>query len=186
MLILYVDDADCSGEGPLWEKALTHVRTDATLGKEEYDPFTFLGRQFQHNSDCANTLHHTDHVNALERAYITKERRSRPGDNLTEKETPDYRSIVGQIAWPARATLPRLSYPVSDRQQTIELATVGYLIHAHNILSLAKTLVLNGHTLQFQHIDQDLCLGAPLAEQYNKNVVQHPTKDMFAWNADSA
>lgn len=109
IFVLHVDVAGFAGEGPLWVNALTQVRKHVTLGKYGYDKFTFLGRPFQPNSDFTFTLHHTDYVNALERVYITKERRSRPGDRLTEKATHDYRSLVGQLAWPARETMPRLS-----------------------------------------------------------------------------
>ena len=35
LLALHVDDACFSGEGPLWEKALTHVRQPFTVGKDE-------------------------------------------------------------------------------------------------------------------------------------------------------
>ena len=44
MLVLHVDDAAFCGEGPLWKKAMEHLRNNFTIGKEEYDDFTFLGR----------------------------------------------------------------------------------------------------------------------------------------------
>lgn len=64
--------------------------------------------------------------------------------------------------------MPRRSYSVLDLQQTVERATVGDLIHANHILNWANKLVLNGHTLQFPHLDQDLCLGVSVTEKYKK------------------
>ena len=36
MLVLHVDDACFAGEGPVWEKAMQHVRKKFIIGKEEY------------------------------------------------------------------------------------------------------------------------------------------------------
>ena len=49
MLVLHVDDACFSGEGPEWEKAMAHLRSKFTIGKEEYGEFTFLGRRVKQN-----------------------------------------------------------------------------------------------------------------------------------------
>lgn len=85
MLVLHVDYAGFSGEGPLWEKVLNHVRQNFTLGKEEYDQFTVLGRQFQQNSDFTIILRQTASVNSFERVFIPKGRRASSEDELTDK-----------------------------------------------------------------------------------------------------
>ena len=58
-------------------------------------------------------------INDLEPIHIPKERRRQPNSKVTAKEEHDYRSLVGQLAWPARETLPGLSYIVSDLQQRV-------------------------------------------------------------------
>lgn len=134
MLVLHVDDAGFSGEGRLWDKSLSHIRKYVTLGQAEYGTFTFLGIQVHHIEDFTSTLHQTDYVHAIERVIIPKERRARSGDTLFEKAQHDYRSRVGQLAWPVRETMPRLFHSVPDLQQTVESRTDGDLIHANHIL----------------------------------------------------
>ena len=59
------------------------------------------------------------YVRALQKVTVSKERRSQSSHALTPKEKHDYRSLVGQLAWPARETMPQLSYAVSDLQQKV-------------------------------------------------------------------
>lgn len=155
MLDLHVDDACFSGDGSLWEKALSHIRTHVILGKEEYVIFIFLGRPFHQKDDYTSVPHQADYVNAMAIVFIPKARRARPGYTLTGQAQHNYRSLVGQLAWPTRETMPRLSYSVSDLPHTVEIATVGDLIHANQILNFAKTCVIKGHNLQFLHLDHD-------------------------------
>ena len=61
---------------------------------------------------------------------LPAERRKKSSDRLTDKELHDYRSIVGQLAWPARETMPQLAYLVSDLQQVVNQSTVADLVHA--------------------------------------------------------
>ena len=57
---------------------------------------------------------------------------------LTPAELTHYRSLVGQLAWPARETMPQLAYAVSDLQQKTSGATVKDLVHANCVLTTAK------------------------------------------------
>lgn len=172
MFVLRVDDACVSGEVPLWENALNHIRKHFTLGKEEYGTFIFLGRQVHQTGDYRIELHQTDYVNAFDRGYMSRERRGKSGDKLTEEEKHHYSSRAGQLAWLARETMPQLSYSVSDLHQNVETATVCYLIHAHNVLCLARQLVDTGHKLHVLHLDNELDLGVSLTEQ-NKTRLAH-------------
>lgn len=54
---------------------------------------------------------------------------------------------------------PKIAYSVSDLQQKVDIAKVGDLVHAHNILNLAKKLVENGHRLKFLHLPTDEEIG---------------------------
>ena len=118
MLVLHVDDACFAGEGPIWEKAMNHLRSKFTIGKEEYGEFTFLGRRVKQNADFTIDLDQHAYVRALKKVHISKERRSQSGQQLNAKEKHDYRSLVGQLAWPGRETMPQLSHAVSDLEWT--------------------------------------------------------------------
>ena len=50
----------------------------------------------------------------VERVMVPMSRRRQSSSSLTVKELHDYRSLVGQLAWPARQVMPQLAYNVSD------------------------------------------------------------------------
>lgn len=85
--------------------------------------------------------------------------------SLLKKGKHDYRSIVGQLAWQARDTMPQLPYAVSDLHQNVDIATIGDVIHAKHVLCLAKKLVAAGHKWQVLHLDNALCLGVSLTKK---------------------
>ena len=87
---------------------------------------------------------------------MSKDRRSQPTSKLNLKELHDYRSLTGQLAWPARESMPQLAYSVSDLQQKVSQATVGDLVHANNVLNLAKKNVEEGQTLRFPVLPEDI------------------------------
>ena len=154
MLVLHVDDACYAGEGPMFEKAMEHIRSKFTIGKEEHGEFTFLGRRVKQNSDFSVEIDQHDYVKALERVVVARERRQQSTSPLTSKELHDYRSLVGQLAWPARETMPQLAYAVSDLQQKVAKATVGDLVHANNVLNVAKRSVQQNQKLNFRDIGE--------------------------------
>ena len=69
---------------------------------------------------------------------MTKARISQMTLKLNAKELNEYRSLVGQLAWPARESMPQLAYAVSDLQQKTSESTVRDLSHANHVLGLAK------------------------------------------------
>ena len=72
MLVLHVDDACFAGEGPIWEKAMNHLRSKFTIGKEEYGECTFLGRRVKQNADFTIELDQHAYVRALQKVHISK------------------------------------------------------------------------------------------------------------------
>ena len=149
MLVLHVDDACFSGKGPQFERAMDYCRSKFVIGKEEYDSFNFLGRHVKQNLDFSIEVDQHEYVKGLQRVHVSKERRTQPTSKLNHKELHDYRSLTGQLAWPARESMPQLAYSVSDLQQKVSQATVGDLVHANNVLNLAKKNVEDGQTLRF-------------------------------------
>ena len=62
-------------------------------------------------------------------------------------------SLVGQLAWAARESLPHIAYDVSDFQQGFNVATIAELVRASPILRIAKKLVSDKVTLKFALLD---------------------------------
>ena len=156
MLVLHVDDACFSGKGPQFERAMAYCRSKFIIGKEEYDSFTFLCRHVRQHQDFSIEVDQHDYVRGIQRVKVSKDRRSQPASKLNLKELHDYRSLTGQLAWPARETMPQLAYSVSDLQQKVSQATVGDLVHANNVLNLAKKNVEDGQTLRFPVLPENI------------------------------
>ena len=157
-LVLHVDDACFAGEGPLWEKAMQHLRKKFIMGKEEYGDFTFLGRHVLQKKDFTVEIDQHDYLSTLQKVTVSRERRGQGGSPLTPKELHDYRSIVGQLAWPARESMPQIAYAVSDLQQKVAQAEVNDLVHANNVLFAAKRHAKQGQKLLFQDLGPDVRL----------------------------
>ena len=96
------------------------------------------------------------YLRGLERVFIPMSRRRQSTSPLTPKELHDYRSIVGQLAWPARQVMPQLAYHVSDLQQKTAQATIHDLVHANHVLEWAKQWSTAGIRLKFLPLDQDV------------------------------
>ena len=151
MLVLHVDDACYAGKGAHYEQCVKNLWNNMNLGKEGKgsEGFQFLGRWVKQNPDFSIEVDQSEYVRNLERVHIPLARRRTPGSPLTEKELHDYRSIVGQLAWPARETMPQLSYAVSDLQQRTGQATVKDLHAANKLVKEAQEIVQAGHKLRF-------------------------------------
>ena len=87
---------------------------------------------------------------------IPMARRKQSTSSLTPKELHDYRSLVGQLAWPARQVMPQLAYHVSDLQQKTSQATVHDLVHANRVLEWAKQWSAAGIRLKFLPLQKDV------------------------------
>ena len=82
--------------------------------------FDFLGRHVKQNpKDYSIEIDMQDYCSKLEKVKIPMARRTSPKAPLTPTELSHYRSIVGQLAWPARQCMPQLAYHVSDLQQKL-------------------------------------------------------------------
>ena len=63
-----------------------------------------------------------------------------------------YCSLVQQLAWPARTTLPSIAYEVSDVQQRTSEATLADVVRANFVLRAAQEKTRQGHGLWFRKI----------------------------------
>ncbi len=113
MLVLHVDDACCAGRGKTYEAAIQKLRKSLNIGKIEVGEFEFLGRMVKQLDDGTVEIHQHPFVDKIQRVKMTKDRIHSPKSKLTSKELHGYRSLVGQLAWPARGSMPQLSYAVS-------------------------------------------------------------------------
>ena len=85
------------------------------------------------NPDFAIDVVQHEYIRSIQKVCAPNARRSKPTALLTGKELYDYRSLVGQLPWHARATMPQLAYSVSGLHHKVAQATVGDLVHAINV-----------------------------------------------------
>ena len=154
ILVLHVDDALHAGEGEEYEKAMDKILKtfDIKEDKRKEGHFNFLGRQVAQQPDGTVYVTMQTYLDEVKPIFITKARRSTNDAAVTGAEKTELMSLVGQLAWVARESLPQIAFDVSDLQQRFTVATVSELVRANAVLRQAKKLVLTS-VLKFVPID---------------------------------
>ena len=139
MFCLYVDDACFGGKGQYYEDVLEKTMARSNIGRQSKFEFDFLGRHVKQDpKDFHIEIDMEDYCSKLEKVFVPMARRRTPKAPLTPTELSHYRSLVGQLAWPARQCMPQLAYHVSDLQQKTGKATVHDLFHANRVTEWAR------------------------------------------------
>lgn len=131
MMVIHVGDGTWAGVGQGFLEAQEKMRKMLKIRKEEYDSFYLLGRQATTLEDGTITVDSAKYMSTLQPVHVPAQRRRQATSSLEGKEITQYRSLVQQVAWPARTGLPSIAYDVSDLQQRISEATVADLAHAN-------------------------------------------------------
>ena len=155
ILLLHVDDGFHIGEGLEYETSMGQLFEDFEIPpeKRKSGTFTFLGRTVTQLDDMSFIVSQETYVNDIKPIFIPKMRRAEAGSTLTDEEKSTLMSLVGQLAWAARETLPHIAYDVSDLQQRFNTATIAELVRANSVLRTAKKLVQDKITLKFLPLD---------------------------------
>ena len=81
----------------------------------------------------------------LQEIPISPERRKQRGDNATEHEISQFRSLAGALLWLGKGVLPPAAYASSNMQQIFSLLKVGHIVEANetvrDIRKLDPTIV---------------------------------------------
>ena len=80
---------------------------------EQASSVTVLGREVKQTPDMIE-VRQEKYVQGIKSMYIPAVRRRQPDTPLLEHEQTAYNSLVAQLAWPARSTMPGLCFDVSD------------------------------------------------------------------------
>ena len=143
MILLHVDDGLHFGEGKEYHDSMDKIFKAFEIApeKRKTKDFAFLGRTIKQHDDYSFTISQEKYVEDVKAMYISKERRSQASSPVTAEEKGNLMSLVGQLAWAARESLPHIAYDVSDLQQRFNTATVAELVRANSVLRTAKKLV---------------------------------------------
>ena len=156
ILVLHVDDALHAGKGDEYEKTMDQILKTFEIkdDKRKEGNFSFLGRQVAQQPDGTVFVTMQTYLDDVKPIFITKTRRSTSDATVTGAEKTELMSLVGQLAWVARESLPQIAFDVSDLQQRFNVATVTELVRANTVLRQAKKLVLT-NVLKFVPINLD-------------------------------
>ena len=130
----HVDDflwaATPSGE-PIVQRLLDRFK----IGRIESDTFRFCGREYVQSAEGTIKINCRDNTRAIRPIDIHKsEKGTTP---VTNAQRTALRSVIGSLAWVARATRPNLAYRVNALQQAVVKATVETLREANRVVALA-------------------------------------------------
>ena len=139
MILLHVDDGLHFGEGKEYHDSMDKIFKAFEIApeKRKTKDFAFLGRTIKQHDDYSFTISQEKYVEDVKAMYISKERRSQASSPVTAEEKGNLMSLVGQLAWAARESLPHIAYDVSDLQQRFNTATVAELVRANSEIGRA-------------------------------------------------
>jgi len=149
MLCAHVDDGIWAGKGPEFTTAQNKLRKLISIKVEKTGEFEVLGRRISQSAEGIR-VDQWDYLKKLTPIPIARARRQNGAALLTPSERTQYLSLTAQLSWPARTTLPGLSFLVSDLQQRTAEAQVKDLVRANWILRKAQEMGRHGECLIFR------------------------------------
>ena len=105
------------------------------IGRVETDKFRFCGREYTQHIDGTIEINCRDSTRAIRPIDIRKDEKGTTPVSPAQRTT--LRSVIGSLAWVARATRPDLAYRVNALQQRVTTATVETLREANRVVALA-------------------------------------------------
>ena len=120
IILLHVDDGFHAGHGRVYEEAMKKIMDafDVPEDKRQAGCFNFLGRKIELLKDDTIRVSQKTYIDEIKPILVPKARRSTSEATLTPEEKSNLMSLVGQLAWPARESLPHIAYDVRDRKST--------------------------------------------------------------------
>ncbi|CAE7246083.1 RE2 [Symbiodinium natans] len=134
MLCTHVDDFFWAafGEGELKiQQLLDHFK----IGRIEEGSFRFCGREYAQHPDGTIEINSRDNTRAIAPLEIPKG--AKLTTPVTQGQRTALRSVIGSLAWVARATRPDLAYRVNALQQRVTVATIDTMREANRVVALA-------------------------------------------------
>ena len=154
VLAVHVDDGIWAGVGEIFRRAQTYVRKKLNMTKEKLardngGKLDFLGRCIEQKADWTVKVQQHKYVMEIRPMFIPAARRRTPKAKATEEERTKFLSLVQQLSWPARSSMPGLCFDVSDLQQQAANLTVHLLVRANHVVKMAVGMAKRGVGLCF-------------------------------------
>ena len=134
---VHVDDGLCCGS-PMFQAKLKQLESRFPFGSQKQKEFIFTGLRISQKDDYSIEIDQTQYVKDVAAITITRERRARPDDVVTEDERQSLRAVIGSLQYAAVNTRPDLCSRLGYLQSQINRAKVSTLIEANRTLHEAK------------------------------------------------
>ena len=133
-LCTHVDDFLWAARGP-GEEVMQRLLDRFKIGRVETDKFRFCGREYIQHVDGTIEINCRDNTRAIRPIEIRKDEKA--ATPVSNAQRTMLRSVIGSLAWVARATRPDLAYRVNALQQRVTTATIETLREANRVVALA-------------------------------------------------
>ena len=137
VIIGHVDDLLFAGN-PEAKKSLAAIGEELGFGSFEEDDFVWCGKRIRKDGDKVRISMEAYHRN-LEPIYVSRQRRGDGEDSpLDPRELRIFRALCGSLQWLVAQLRIDLAFRVSALQSELKAPTVGSLLRANKLITLAK------------------------------------------------
>ena len=134
---IHVDDGLCCGSARFHAK-LAQLEAKYPFGSKKSREFVFTGLRISQKSDNSIWVSQEKYVKDITPISVTKERKLKPHDAVTEGERQSLRALIGSLQYAAINTRPDIASRLGWLQSNINKATVSTLLEANKVLHEAK------------------------------------------------
>ena len=143
---VHVDDCATAGTGPVYEKAVAHLKEKFEFRKWRLGNGDFCGATYEQDPKTMNiSMSQEKFAQKIRPLHLSKARMTEKDSPLSEKEISCLRAINGSLNWLATQSRPDLATQVSFSQQSFPQPTVSDALAANQAVRRAK-----------QHADQNI------------------------------
>jgi len=134
---IHVDDGLCCGSEVFQEK-LRQLSEKFPFGSHKRRNFTFTGLKIDQQPDQSIHIHQTQYIKDIHHITVSRDRRSKPEDPVTDSERQELRALIGSLQYAAVNSRPDLCSRLGWLQSRINRAQVSTLLEANRTLHEAK------------------------------------------------
>uniref|UniRef100_M4AZE1 Integrase catalytic domain-containing protein n=1 Tax=Xiphophorus maculatus TaxID=8083 RepID=M4AZE1_XIPMA len=151
VLACHVDDFIWGGSHMFSESVIPHLRSKFSVGCEAHNSFSYVGVDLVTKGKKVQ-IHQETYIQHLQSIHLSPSRAAESASPLTEKETEQLRSKIGQLLWVARQSRPDVMFDASNLASRLKHATVQTINEANRVVCKLKAKSVE---LNFQHLGED-------------------------------
>lgn len=136
VLILHIDDFMYCGAN-IFEDTVSKLTVRFTAGNLSEKNFRYVGFDIGQKSDCV-IVDQSEFVNQLNIVHLDPDRLLNKNENLSEKETTEFRSQIGKCSWAVRGSRPDFCFEIMELSTKLKNPIISDMIKVNKIVSQLK------------------------------------------------